>query len=248
MRHAVGITSSSRRVCTGCISKIIDGQSRLNRRISRVRFCPCNNVQTLTTSASLAPPATAAHPTHGGRLRVPCRTPLPGARPARGGRLSHRLKSRGSAARPPTALNGNPVRCRSFRTDTSRTCASAMRYEVRSGVAGRDPTCVRRVRLRHRFADRAEHRESDHYAPHGNPHRCARSLIRPCAVFRWSVAPLRHHHFKFLRWPRSRRASSAYPQDPRRDSTDSDALSRTTTTLDTWRMQFFLLGRSIAIP
>jgi hypothetical protein len=192
-----------------------------------VRVCPCDNVHTLVARTSLATPTTAARPMHRRRslLRGARGTPFPSARPTRGGRLSHWLKFRGSAARLPTALNGNPGRCRSSRTDTGRTCASlcAMRYEVRGGVAGSDPASVRRIRLRQRLTDRAEHRESDHHAPHGNPYRCARSLRRACAVIRWSMAPLRHHHHKFLRWPRSRRASSAYPQATRRDSTDSDA-------------------------
>ena len=151
---------------------------------------------------SLATPTATRHSMHGrrGRLCAPRRTPLSCARLPRRHRFLYQLSLRSATARP-----------------------CAMRYEVRGGVARRDPASVRRIRLRYRFADRAEHHEGDHYAPHGNPHRCARSRVRACAVFRWSVAPLRHHHFKFLRWPRSRRASSAYPQDPRRDSADSDA-------------------------
>jgi len=177
--------------------------------------------------ASFTAPTTPAHTMHGGRsrLRVPCGTPLPRVRLTRGGRLSHRLQPCGTPNRPPTALNTNLVRGRPSAANTisTRACFCAMGYEVRGGVAGRDPPSMRRICLRQRLTDRAKHRERDQYAPHGNPHRRARSLIRACAVFRWSVAPLRHHHFKFLRRPRSRRASSAYPQAPRRDSTDSDA-------------------------
>jgi hypothetical protein len=193
-----------------------------------VRVRPCDNVHTLAARTSLATPTAAARPMHRGRslLRTACGTPLPGARPARGGRLSHGLKPRGTAQWAPAALGWNPVRfrpCGNAGTSSAPVGFCVMRYEVRSGVAGRDPASVRRIRLRQRLTDRAEHRESDHYAPHGNPYRCARSFRRACAVFRWSVAPLRHYHHKFLRWPRSRRATSAYPQATRRDSTDSDA-------------------------
>ena len=208
-------------------NRISARERRLGRRVTRVRVRPCNNVHTVAASMSFATRTTAARSMHGWRRRllVACEMSLARSPPARGGRRFHWLKFRGSAARPPTALNGNPVRRRSSGTGTGRTCAAfcMMRYEVRSGVAGRDASSMRRIGLRQCLTDRAEHRERYHYAPHGNPHRCARSLRRACAVFRWDVAPLRHHHFKFLRWPRSRRAFSAYPQDPRSGSTDSDA-------------------------
>jgi len=188
MGHAAGISSAGRRVCTGCANKVIGRQGRLGRRIGSVRVRPCDNVHTVA-------PTTAAHPMHRARSRlsVPSGMPLPAARPARGSSLSHGLKFRGTAA-----LAWNNVRRRTSTTNTSRTCASAMRYKVRGSVAGRDPSSVRRIRLRQHLTHQAEHRESHHYAPHGNPHRCARSLVRACALFRLSVAPLRHHHHKFL--------------------------------------------------
>ena len=88
----------------------------------------------------------------------------------------------------------------------------------------------------------AQQCEACGYPQQHDPHGRARNSHRACADFRLSVAPLRHHHHKLLRWPRSRRASSAYPQPPRRDSTDSDARTGIGTTHDTWAMQFSHLG------
>jgi hypothetical protein len=202
MRHAVG-RSRRRHVCARCANKIIDGQNCPGRRISSVRVRLSDNVHTVAVMASLAAPTTSAHSMHGGRswLRVPCGTPLPRVRLTRRGRLSHRLQPGGPPNGPPATLNGNLARDRSSTTNTARTraCLRAMRYEVRGGVARRDPPSVRRIGLRQRLADRAEHCERQHYAPHRDPHRCARNLLRACALFRLSVAPLRHHHHKFLR-------------------------------------------------
>ena len=251
MRQAIG---RSRR-CTvraRCADKIIDGKNRASRRISRVRLRLSDNVHTFAAMASFTVPTMSAHSMHGVRswLHVPRRTPLPRVRLTRRGRLSHWLQPGRTPNGAPTAFNGNLVRDRSSTANTPRTrmCLRAMGYEVRGVVARRDPPSVRRIGLRQRFADRAEHCESQHNAPHRNPYRGTRNLLRACALFRLSVAPLHHHHHKFLGGREAAEPLQAIP-NPLPAVVPIRMLAKlTTTTLATWRIQFFLLGQFVALP
>jgi hypothetical protein len=210
-----------------------------------VRLHSRDDIQSLPTRRSLSAPMMPAHATHR-RRRIPRRTLLRSTHPVRRRSLN--------PSRPPSAVSRNSMRTRSpamhihsTRVPRMRSRLRPMRNEMCRSVPRRHPPAVRRIRLRQHFTHRAKHRERHHDAPHRDPHRCARSRLRACAGFRLSVAPLLHHHHKFLRWPRSRRASSAYPHTSAHGSADSDARTLTITMLATWSVQFFLLGRSVAV-
>ena len=207
-----------------------------------------DNVHTFAAMASFTVPTMSAHSMHGVRswLHDPRRTSLPRVRLTRRGRL----QPCGTPNRPATALNRNSMRTRSptMQTDRPRVRRCPMRNKVRGVVTRRDPPSVRRIGLRQRFADRAEHRESQHNAPHRNPYRGARNLLRACALFRLSVTPLRHHHHKFLGGREAAEPLQAIPK-PFAAIVPIRMLAKlTTTTLATWRIQFFLLGLFVALP
>jgi cytochrome c len=92
----------------------------------------------------------------------------------------------------------------------------------------------------------AQQCDSREYSQQRDPHRSTRNSLRACAYIWSSVAPLHHHHHKFLRWPRSRRASPAYPLPIGRGSSDSDARTPSATTTPTSSTQFFSLSKNLA--
>jgi len=160
----------------------------INSRGRRVHLYSRDDIETLTATRPLSAPMMAAHSTH--RRRIPRRTPVRSAHPMRRRSLN--------STRPPAVLNRNPTSGRPDTANTARVGLGAVRYKMCGSVAWRDPPGVRRIRLRQRRTHHAEHRERQHDAPHRNPYRCARSRVPACAGFRLSVAPLRHHHHKFL--------------------------------------------------
>ena len=178
----------------------------INSRYQRIggwRVRPCDDLQSVAAMASFATPMTAIHPMHGRRslLRAACGALFPGARPTRGRGFSHWLKPRGTAHGAPAARGWKPVRCcpcDSARTSSAAAGSCVMCYEVRGGIAGGNAASVRRICLRHRLTEHAEYCESQHNAPNGYTYRCTRNRIHSCAGLRLSVAPLRHHHHKFL--------------------------------------------------
>jgi len=203
LRHAAGIHAArTRRTC-----KIAHGQGGITGCICGLRLSAsrlCDNLRLVAAMPMRAPLLTAVCATHGGqscRSRVR-RTPLPSVHSLLSNGLSHQL----SLCRSPctaTACAGDPRGRNS--SSMRRSCVSTrvMRHRVRADGSRRGAASVRRIRFRRRLADR----ERQQQAQQGDPSCNARKLPCACADFRLSGAPLRHHHHKFLRWPRSRRAS-----------------------------------------
>jgi hypothetical protein len=205
-----------------------------------------DNVDLVAATTSRATSAVRAYPTHCRRTMflAACLSPFPSACPAVGSILWHRLRPRRATAHPTTAYRCNLI----GRSPSGMgACASScvMRYVVRGCVARSRMARVRSVRLRQRHSAQAEHRDTEHNAQHCYERCSARDVPRACAAVPLSVAPLRHHHHKFLRRPRSRRAFSEYRHQPHRGSSDSDSRILTATTLGTWSTQIFLLGRCL---
>jgi hypothetical protein len=170
----------------------------------------------------MATAAQLAHRRCCNRLIV-CRAPLPSAHPARRDGRPHRLKPRRLSVR----------RSASIRKAAGRCCFGGfgvMCDKVRRRIALRDTAGMRSICLCVRLRACTHPRKSHSEPQQRDSHRGAHNVLCAYAGFRLSVAPLRHHHHKFLRWPRSRRASSGYPLPIGHGSSDSDAHTLIATT------------------
>ncbi len=80
---------------------------------------------------------------------------------------------------------------------------------------------LRRPRAQRMRIRRLRHQRSrQHHTQRHHSRHHTRQTSRVCAVLPLGASPLRHRSHKFLRWPRSRRAFSAYLQLSPRDSSD----------------------------
>ena len=199
MSHTAGIHSAcSSRLPSSRARKIIDGQSLVVHRrfASRTRSLHpgrilrrlCHHIDPVARVPPTSP-ASRIHSTRCGRsfFPTPRRTQPPHARPPpQGHSLPHRLQPRRPLTRRTTATS------------------SPMRDVVCRGIARRDPmprrmAQMRRIRLRPRRSACTHQSKPHHNAQHHSLRRSAKELLRACADFRLSMAPLRHHHHKFLK-------------------------------------------------
>jgi hypothetical protein len=176
------------------------GRGAFGRR--RILRHLCHHIDPVA-GAPATTPASRIRPTRFSRWLAPAASlaPFPRVCPPGGDRLARGLEPRRSPPRSQSTLRLDLIRCG---PDSMNACVifGPMRYIVSSGVASCYPTRagvphMRCVRLGSCQSSCTQYGNTHHDAQHHSKRRVARKPLRTHAVFRLSMAPLRHYHHKF---------------------------------------------------